>query len=291
MANLHISISAEPLFDIGGFTVTNSIFTTWLVSLFLITLAFYVNRVFKNVSYDDKPGAFQGAIEFIIEMFYDLVHGVGETAKKTKAFFPLVTTFFLFIAFSNWSGLLPGVGTIGYQHEIKAEALPEPGDPLEIPESPAVEVTDLTGAENETAEDEEGHGEAKTAFVPYFRAPTADLNTTFALALFSIASVQIIGVKFLGIHYPQKFINLKSPIGFAVGILEIFSEISRIISFAFRLFGNIFAGEVLLAVIAFLVPLLAPLPFLGLEVFVGFIQALVFAMLTLVFLKIATIHH
>ena len=78
---------------------------------------------------------------------------------------------------------------------------------------------------------------------------------------------------------------------FGVGLLEIVSEISRVISFAFRLFGNIFAGEVLLTVIAFLMPLIAPLPFLGLELFVGFIQALVFSMLTAVFLNMATVSH
>ena len=124
---------------------------------------------------------------------------------------------------------------------------------------------------------------------PLIRGGTADLNTTLALALFAVFSVQFYGYKALGLKYFTKFLNFSNPINFFVGILDLLSEFSRVISFAFRLFGNIFAGEVLLAVIAFLVPLVAPLPFLGLEIFVGFIQALVFATLTLVFINIATI--
>lgn len=126
------------------------------------------------------------------------------------------------------------------------------------------------------------------ALIPLFRAPTADLNTTLALAVVSVASIQYFGVKTLGFKYFGKFFNLKNPIYTFVGILELISEISKVISFAFRLFGNIFAGEVLLTVIAFLIPVIAPIPFYGLELFVGLIQAFVFAILSLVFLNIAT---
>lgn len=124
--------------------------------------------------------------------------------------------------------------------------------------------------------------------VPLFRGATADLNTTFALAIASVTFIQIYGLKYLGVNYLKKFINLGSPINFFVGILEIFSEFSKILSFAFRLFGNIFAGEVLLVVVATLIPILASFPFLVLELFVGLIQALVFSMLTAVFLSAAT---
>lgn len=167
---------------------------------------------------------------------------------KIAKFFPLIGTYFLFIITLNWIGLLPGVGTIGF-HLI-----------------------------------EEGHEK----FVPLFRAGTADLNTTLALAIIAIVIIQISGFRTLGFSYLKKFINLGNPINFFVGILELISEFSKIISFAFRLFGNIFAGEVLLTVIAFLMPILAPIPFMGLELFVGFIQALVFSMLTSVFLSLAT---
>lgn len=171
--------------------------------------------------------------------------------EKVNIYFPLLATIFLFIISLNWIGLLPGVGTIGVE---KLE-------------------------------------EGRKAFVPLFRAGTADLNTTLALSLMVVLVIQYTGLKSLGLGYIKKFINFSNPINFYVGILELISEFSKIISFAFRLFGNIFAGEVLLTVIAFLMPILAPLPFIGLELFVGFIQALVFSMLTCVFLSVATSHN
>jgi len=131
------------------------------------------------------------------------------------------------------------------------------------------------------------HGEE---FVPLLRGATSDLNMTIGLALVAVIGIQYFGFRLVGPHYGKKFLNFKDPISFFLGILESMSELSRIISFAFRLFGNIFAGEVLLAVIAFLMPFVVPLPFLTLELFVGFIQALVFSMLTAVFLNVAVSH-
>ncbi|KKT66602.1 MAG: ATP synthase subunit a [Candidatus Woesebacteria bacterium GW2011_GWA2_44_33] len=126
--------------------------------------------------------------------------------------------------------------------------------------------------------------------VPLLRAPTADLNLTFALALVSVGLIQYQGIKSLGIKYFGKFFSLNPTKAF-IGFLELISELAKVLSFSFRLFGNIFAGEVLLVVIAVLVPILAPIPFYGLELFVGFIQALVFSMLTLVFFNMAAIGH
>lgn len=169
--------------------------------------------------------------------------------ERTDTIFPLLITFFLFIIFGNWIGLFPGVGSIGFY---------EAGE----------------------------HGEV---FVPFFRGPNADLNTTFALALISVSVTQYLSIKTLGFKlYVSKFINIKNPIKFFVGVLELISEFAKILSFSFRLFGNIFAGEVLLSVMIFLIPILVPVPFLILEVFVGFIQALVFTMLTTIFIVIAT---
>lgn len=126
-------------------------------------------------------------------------------------------------------------------------------------------------------------------FVPFLRSANTDLNTTLAYAIISVITTQILGIAAIGFfRYAGKFLNFKNVIGFFVGILETISEVAKIISFSFRLFGNIFAGEVLLVVVAFLIPYIAPLPFYGLELFVGFIQALVFAMLTLVFMSLAT---
>lgn len=133
-----------------------------------------------------------------------------------------------------------------------------------------------------------GVGSVTLNHVPLLRANTADLNTTIALAIIIMAYIQYVGVKAQGPKgYLAKFINFSSPIAFFVGILEIVSELSRVLSFSFRLFGNVFAGEVLLAVVAFLIPVAVSFPFLLLETFVGFIQAVVFAMLAAVLLKLA----
>ncbi len=129
-------------------------------------------------------------------------------------------------------------------------------------------------------------------FVPLFRSANADLNTTLALAIVAVIAVQVFGITTIGLfRYGKKFINFKGPIDFFLGILELIGEFARMISFSFRLFGNVFAGEVLLLVVAFLVPFIAPLPFFFLELFVGFVQALVFTMLTLVFIKSAISIH
>lgn len=126
---------------------------------------------------------------------------------------------------------------------------------------------------------------------PVFRSANSDLNATLAWAVISVLGTQVIGILAAGFFkYSKRFINFKKgPIYFFVGLLELFLEMTKMISFSFRLFGNVFAGEVLLTVIAFLIPYLAPLPFYGLEVFVGFVQALIFAMLTLIFIKVAII--
>ena len=245
---LAISIAAEPVFHIGEIAITNSLFTTFVVLAFLIGIAL----IFRSKPTKDIPPA--RSLQNFLEMFIDGLHSffasvVGE--KKARKFFPFLTTLFIFILLSNWSGLIPGVGPIGVWEE------------------------------------KEGIKE----LVPLFRAPTADLNTTIALALLGVFFIQFQGFAHLSIGYLKKFFNFTNPIYTFVGFLEIVSEISKIISFAFRLFGNIFAGEVLLAVMAFLLPLFAPLPFLGLEIFVGVIQSLVFVMLTLVFTAGATSAH
>lgn len=172
------------------------------------------------------------------------------TGKYIKLFFPLLASLFIYIITANWMGLLPGVGTIGLYHQ------------------------------------EEAH----TSFTPLFRGATTDLNTTLALALVAVIAIQCFGFRTLGTHYTSRFFNFSNPIMFGVGILELASDLAKVISFAFRLFGNIFAGEVLLTVMAFLMPFIVPLPFMMMELFVGFVQALVFSMLTAVFLNVAVSH-
>lgn len=195
------------------------------------------------------PRGLQNAVEAVMEFLLNLADQVTGDRRQTERFFPLVATIFLFIVTANWFGLLPVVGPIGVSGE---------------------------------------HGGHPT-LIPLLRSANADLNTTLALAVIAVISLQIFGIATLGFAmYAGKFFNFKNPIMFAVGILELFGEVAKMISFSFRLFGNIFAGEVLLVVVGSLVAYVAPVPFYALELFIGFIQALVFATLTLVFLKIAT---
>jgi F-type H+-transporting ATPase subunit a len=133
------------------------------------------------------------------------------------------------------------------------------------------------------------HGEEG---IPLLRAPAADLNFTLALAVLAVIVTNVFGIIILGLFtHIKKFFNFSSPINFFVGMLEFISEMARVISFSFRLFGNIFAGEVLLTVMFFLLPYIVPIPFLTMELFVGAIQAFIFAMLTLVFLAAHTTAH
>ena len=198
------------------------------------------------------PSFLQNALEILVEKFIGLMESIMGSRQAAEKYAPLIATLFLFILISNWLGVFPGVGSFGIFEE---------------------------------------HGGTKT-FVPMFRSSASDLNFTLILAIIAVVSVNILGARAIGIgrHF-SKFFSLKGPIDFFVGLLEFISEFARMISFAFRLFGNVFAGEVLLIIMAFLAPVGAPIPFLMLEFFVGFIQALVFTMLMIVFLSIATTQH
>lgn len=239
MGQIHISLAAEHLFSLFGFLpVSNSLLTSWLALAVLVILSIKATTNMKLV-----PGYLQSIMELVIEGLLDVFETILH--QRAKEFFPLLATFFLFIIFQNWSGILPGVGTIGF-HEHNG------------------------------------------GFIPLFRAGTADLNTTLALALIAVGVVQYTGITTLRTGYLKRFVNFSTPVNFFIGILEIVQEVSRVLSFSFRLFGNIFAGEVLLVIMAFLMPFLLPVPFLGMELFVGFIQALVFTMLSAVFLSLAS---
>ncbi len=125
-------------------------------------------------------------------------------------------------------------------------------------------------------------------FVPLLRSMNTDLNTTLALTVIAFIVIEVVGVATLGfLRYSKKFVNVSSVLGFMVGIIELFSEVARLVSYSFRLFGNIFAGEVMILVIQHFVPMVLPVPIMLFEVFVGFIQAAIFALLTLFFVKIA----
>ncbi len=125
-------------------------------------------------------------------------------------------------------------------------------------------------------------------FLPVLRAPTTDLNFTLALAMIAFFTIEVTGIATLGFFkYAARYVNLRSPLGFVVGLIELVSNLGRLISFSFRLFGNIFAGEVMVLVAGYFLPYFLPAPLMGFEMFIGLVQALVFAMLTLFFIKLA----
>ncbi len=264
---LHVSIKPETVFFIQGFPITNSLLTSYIVLALTILLGLYFSANINSTS---------SKLVFFIRYVLTMLHEMFQTilGKLHEKAFPLLVSFFFFILFSNWFGLLPGVGSVTI-----------------TPPAEHVEAKEEISLHEEEVKDE--HTEEKAhAKIPLLRGTTADLNTTIALALVAFVMIQFYGFSTLGIvGYSKKFINLTNPINFFIGILELVSEFSKILSFAFRLFGNIFAGEVLLGVIAFLVPILASFPFLIMEVFVGLVQALVFSMLTGVFISSAVESH
>jgi F-type H+-transporting ATPase subunit a len=258
-------LPAEVVFHFFDFPITNSIIGAWVTMAFLVVFSFVVTRRMKVV-----PGRLQGIFEFLFGWLYSFCQRVaGE--QNGRRFFPIVATIFLFVAFNAWLSLIPGFGSI-------------------------------------TVTTPDGH------HVHLLRGANTDINMPLALALVSFIFVEFFGLKSLGVRYLGKFINVggffkslalivkgRVKAGFSglitgfihifVGILEALSELVRIVSFTFRLFGNMTAGEILLLIAAFLIPWVFALPFYGLELLVGFVQALIFSGLTLVFLTLAVAHH
>ena len=270
--------------------ITNTILATWVTMLALIGLFYAATKGFNAAKMSLVPRGVQNFVEFGVEALLNFVTGVAGEEKGRK-FFPLIATIFLFVITNAWLGLLPGFLTIGV---IKA---PEPGQHAEHfqPVTSGVAVVPFGGGSEPKEKAAAGHeaeaGGLAGTFTPLLRAANTDLNTTLALALIAMFFVEMWGLQALGLGYLGKFINFSGPIALFVGLLELVSEFARVVSFTFRLFGNMFAGEVLLGVISFLVPWVMVLPFFGLEIFVGFVQALVFAGLTLVFSVMATAGH
>ncbi len=199
---------------------------------------------------DRVPGKFQNAVEMIFDAFIDFLATLTGDRKQVIRFLPAVGTLFFLILFSNWFGIIPGLSAIGFER--------------------------IVGGKND--------------LVPIFRSVNSDLSMTLALTLIVVTVSHILGLATLGLKgHLKKFFRFQNPMEFFVGILEFISEFGKIISLSFRLFGNILAGEILLAVMTYLVPYLIPVPFLGLEVVVGLIQALVFAILAMVYFSTAMV--
>ncbi|HUF52612.1 MAG TPA: F0F1 ATP synthase subunit A [Dehalococcoidia bacterium] len=308
----HIVIRAEKLTDLGPIPLTNTMITGWLVVAVIVIFMLIATRSWSLI-----PNRLQNFVEAAFEAFYNLVTGIAGEANGRR-FFPVVATIFFFIVIGNWMSLLPGFNVIGWVgHETpEAEQIAEdgfvhgiifddisigpvdlhyigfsdPGNLRVTSDENVIESDDPDGAErfHEAEEDGKFVGE----LIPVFRGVNTDLNTPLAIAIAAFIAVEFWGISSLGFFtYGSKFINFSSPINFFVGILELVSELVRLVSFTFRLFGNMFAGEVVILMFTFLTPLILTLPFYGLEIFVGVIQAFIFAMLTLVFGVVAVAHH
>lgn len=262
----HVILPSEGIMHLSFFTITNTLLASWLTIIILGVLFYFCTRKMKLI-----PGRLQAFAEFIIETLINFIKGVaGE--KNARTLFPVVATIFLYVLTNAYLALLPFFGTIGFY-------------------------------ENENT------------FIPILRAANTDINLPLSIALVSFLFVEYLGIKAMGtLHYINGFFNIgelaggfknlfkgkvKSAfkgimlgaINVFIGVLEVFSHFIRIISFTFRLFGNMTAGEILLLVVSFLVPFIAAIPFYGLELLIGFIQALIFAGLTLVFGAIALTPH
>ncbi|GAC1358717.1 MAG: F0F1 ATP synthase subunit A [Ktedonobacteraceae bacterium] len=268
----NVVIAPDPLFPgVPGLSwFTNTFFCTWISIIFLVVLFYFGTR-----RRDMIPSGLQNVLEMVVDFFQGLIESVAGK-EKGKKFFPLVAALFLFILVGNLIDVIPGVDTIG---TITTEHGP-------LVSQPVLGFL-LFGADS-------------NKIIPWIRPQTTDLNLTIAMAIVSIVTTQIFGFQFLGAgEQISKYLNFKAlftrggvgVIDFVVGILEIVSELGRIISFSFRLFGNIFAGSVLLAVFAFLLPVVADVLFIPFELFVGVIQAFVFAFLTLLFMQVGTTSH
>jgi len=246
---ISVHLSPYVIGHVGALPITATLMTSWLAMAMLIVFAF----VFRS-QLREMPSKLQSLIELVIGGAYDFVVSTLESKSLAARYFPVLMTIFLFLLVMNWTGLLPGVTSIGFW---------------------------------------EGHG-SESHLMPLFYPPATDLNIAIAFAFVAMIVIEFAGIVALGAwKYGGKFINFSSPLNFLVGIIELISEIGRLVSFSFRLFGNIFAGKTLLTVALFFAPFILPVPILAYEVFVGFIQAGVFAFLTLIFIKLAVAepHH
>lgn len=307
-----VILPSEDLFTIGPWAVRNTVFTSWVVIAFLAIMSYISTRNTTLV-----PQRFlQNFVESVVEWMFGLVESVAGEANARR-FFPIVATIFLYVICSNWFGLLPFYGTIGLAktpevkpgetahaivyHKVDLGPLPLAYEPLG---PKTVDVTAGSNGELTRADGQplatDSHSQYAGTLVPFFRSVFSDANAPLSIAFVSFFAVEYWGLTVLGAGtYLSKFFNFGvllrgNPMGVIdifVGVVELVSEFIRIISFTARLLGNIFAGEVLLGFMTYLVPFILPTVFYGLELFVGFIQASIFALLTLVFAVTAVEHH
>lgn len=258
------TLYAEPIYHLGSFNITNALLTSWIAVILIIIIAIVLRRKLSEV-----PKGIQNFFEIIVEGAMSLSDQITGSRHITNKVFPLAISVFFFVLINNWLGIMPfgGFGLI-----------------------------------------EESHG--KLAFVPFVRSGTADINTTLALALVAVIGANVFGILSVGVWKTfNKYINIQAissiprkikadpmvlvlaPVNFFVGILELVGEFAKVASLSFRLFGNVFAGEVLLLSMAAILAYVLPIPFLFLEIFVGVIQAFIFSVLILLYFTLAAQDH
>src|SRR5512136_2455392 len=262
----HVALPAEPVLHVGHFSITNTLIASWFTILVLVGVSIFLTRKMKLI-----PGKSQGLAEVIVEGLLNFVEGIAGK-KHARMLFSGVATIFIYVISNAYLALLPFFGSIGViEHDGK--------------------------------------------FAPLFRAANTDVNVPLSIAIMSFIFVESWGMRAVGtLHYVSEFINVRQMVqgfkelfsgqaktavmnivfGFInlfVGVLEMFSHLTRMLSFTFRLFGNMTAGEILILVSSFLIPAVFSIPFYGLELLIGLIQALIFSGLTLVFGTIAVTPH
>ncbi len=259
-----VTIFAEPVHQFQNFTVTNALFTSWFAVITIVVIALVLRSKLKEI-----PRGIQNFFEFIVEGALSLIDQVTNDRALSMKIFPFSISAFFFILINNWFGILP-LGWLGIIEK----------------------------------------GKEGLAFIPYFRGGTADINTTLALAFMAVIGANLFGVFSIGLWKTfNKYVNVKilgeiwkkirkdptialvAPITFFVGLIEIIGELAKVASLSFRLFGNVFAGEVLLASMAAIMAYAVPIPFLFLEIIVGIIQALIFSILLTVYFTIGASDH
>jgi F-type H+-transporting ATPase subunit a len=274
----------ENFLGLGPLYLVNTLPTLLVTVILLVVIAYFINRSLKqSASTDLVPRGIGNVGEAILEMLYNLTEG-SAGSKWARAIFPWFATIMIYVLFANLLKLIPGFESIGVLHHAHGEGHP---------------ITPLFGSFSNL-----GAGKVEEGgyiLAPFFRGISVDLNFTAALAIIAVVMIQVIGFRAQGAGYLSKFFNTRrmfkvpffGAMDFLVGLLELISELSKILSFAFRLFGNMFAGIVLVAIVAGLLGKFSILPamIMMFELFVGVIQAFVFGMLTMVFMAQATQGH
>lgn len=258
------TLFAEPIYHFKNFTITNALFTSWVAVIIIIIMAIFLRSKLREI-----PRGIQNFFEVIIDGALSFCDQVTNNRALSIKIFPFAISVFFFILINNWFGLIP-LGGFGLLER----------------------------------------GKEGLAFIPFFRGGTADINMTLGLAIMAVIGANLFGVFSIGIWKTfNKYVNLKTlgqigskirkdptiiliaPVTFFVGLFEIIGELAKVASLSFRLFGNVFAGEVLLASIAALVAYFIPIPFMFLEIMVGVIQAFIFSILLVVYFTIGASDH